>query len=199
MRRSISAIFAFLVGFSLCRDIAVLAQQSAQPQSVPAKNGVWFQVSAAIKPPPNVQGEGGGKSGPRASVSIQLRISSHAVGSNYYGYPKQSFDFKLSEGSAEKIYWQDATCHPRRGLPKVSVVAIDGSLERDGKTIDIKARPRHIGLKLPEDELSPGSPLERGSSEKHRFLAFQASTKASKLAVIVKIYTADCAIDQARR
>jgi hypothetical protein len=195
MRRTIAVACVFLLGAGLYGGNAALAQRSA----LPAKNGVWFQVKAAIKPVPKVEGEGGDKSEPRGSLSVQLRISAHAVGSNYYGHPTQNFDFKLSEGSAEKIYWQDTACHIRRGLPKVSVVAVDGTLERGGKTIDVKARPRHIGLKLPDDELSSGSRLRRGLEEGRQFFSFQAGTKTSKLGIVVRIYTVDCTIDQAGR
>jgi len=168
---------------------ATMAQSNAP---APAGNGVWFQVKAAIKPDPTSADEGRGEA--RASLAVQLRISAHADGSNFYGHPAQSFDFKLSDGSAEKLFWQDSACHPRRGLPKITVVAVDGTLERDGKKVDVNARPRTLGMKLPKDELSPGSHLSRGLDGGRQFLAFESRTGSSKLGVLVRIYSVDCAI-----
>jgi len=169
--------------------------QTAPARAVtPAKNGIWFQVKAAIKPVPQPKGLGDGKAEPRASLSVQLRISSHADGSRYYGHPTQKFDFKLSDGSEKKLYWQDSACHPRRGLPKISVVAIDGTVERDGRSEEIKARPRQLGTRLPADEISPGSSLVRATAGERPALTFGASTKASKIDVLVKVYTVDCAL-----
>lgn len=168
--------------------------QPSPSRVAPANNGLWFQVKAAIKPVAMPKEQGIEKGEPHAALSVQLRISSHADGSHFFGHPSQKFDFKLADGSQEKLYWQDSACHPRRGLPKISVVAIDGTIERDGRSEDIKARPRQVGVKLPSDEITPGSALARSSVGQRQALTFQASTKISKIDVLVKIYTVDCAL-----
>lgn len=196
----LSGLFPFLrsavwsVGLALCFETIALAQAVAQQRAVdPAKNGVWFQVKALVKPVPQPKGDDA-KSEPRASLTVQLRISAHADGSRYFGHPSQTFDFKLSEGSEEKLFWQDSACHPRRGLPKISIVGIDGQMEQGGKRVEVTARPRKLGTRLPPDEISAGSGLTRTTIEGRPAITFQAGTSVSKLTAQVIIYTVDCAL-----
>lgn len=196
----LSGLFPFLrsaaciVGLVLCFETIVLAQAAAQQPAIdPAANGIWFQVKALVKPVPQPKSDDN-KSEARASLSVQLRISAHADGSRYFGHPSQTFDFKLSEGSQEKLYWQDSVCHPRRGLPKISVVGIDGQMEQGDKRVEVKARPRKIGTRLPPDEISAGSGLTRTTIGGRPAMTFQAGTSISKLTAQVIIYTIDCAL-----
>lgn len=187
----LTAAFFLICGPSIC-----LAQSKpVRSESAPAKNGVWFQIKGAIKGEPARATQGNDNEKQNASLTLKLRISSHAAGSNYYGEIKQSFsDYDLAEGSPEKIYWQDTACHPRRGLPRISVTAIDGTIHGKNRDVEVKARPRRIGVKLPEDEISAASALRRGTENGRDFFAFHVRTNVSKLNVGVRIYTEECVL-----
>jgi hypothetical protein len=66
-----------------------------------------------------------------SSLTVKLRISAHATESNYFGEISETFsNLKPNEGADQKLFWQDDRCHQRRGLPKITVTAIDGAIDR---------------------------------------------------------------------
>ena len=157
------------------------------------KSGIRFQIKGSIKAAPTSPYLKRDDDRSRASLDVKLRISSHAVESNYFGVNTESFsDFQMAKGSEESLFWQDDRCHQRRGLPKLTVTAIDGSIEAEGGRIDVAARPRQLGRHLPADEISAGTPLPSGVNKTGRFIAFNAQTTKSHLVVNVKVYTIDC-------
>lgn len=129
----------------------------------------------------------------RASLEVKLRISAHATESRYFGVNTESFsDFRLAEGSEEKVFLQESRCHQRRGLPKITVTAIDGSIQTDKGRVEVAARPRQLGRLLPPDEISAGARQAGGVDKNGRFIAYSSQTNTSRLSVNVKIYTIDC-------
>ena len=95
-----------------------------------------------------------------ATLTIQTRISAHSQESNFYGdVAALVSNFDPSKGSREQEVWRDASCHHERGIPKISVINVDG-LIADGQTkFRIAARFRWIGRLLPTDEVMPGKRL----------------------------------------
>jgi hypothetical protein len=129
-----------------------------------------------------------------ASLAVKIRISAHATESQFFGTVSKTFSsFPVHAGSGEKLFWQDARCHQRRGLPKTTVAAIDGSIATDNGQIDVRARPRQMGLPLPADEIAQGTRLPPViSNQRAPLMAFRSESKASHLLVDVKIYASNC-------
>jgi hypothetical protein len=156
-------------------------------------SGVRFQIAASVKanlasPQAKETYDHG-----TASLSVTIRISSHATGSQFYGEVTRTFtNISLLAGSPEQVFWQDQTCHQRRGLPKTTVIAVDGTISAARDQHDIHAAARRLGLHLPSDEVAAATKLPTGDDGKLRFIAFRSETKRSFLLVDVKIYESDC-------
>jgi hypothetical protein len=125
---------------------------------------------------------------------VKIRISAHARESQFFGEITKRFsNFQLNEGSPEKLFWQDARCHQRRGLPKTTVIAIDGSIAAGKGQISIHARPRRLGILLPADEITPGIRLLLDDGNRSGpLIAFRSRSKSSHLLVDVKIFALSC-------
>jgi hypothetical protein len=200
MRKTVFSLLALTAGINF---LASTAGAQVVPSSDRAidyqKSGIRFQIKASIKAVPGAPYLKREDDRTRASLDLKLRISAHAMGSNYFGVNSETFsDFRLAEGSEEKLFWQDDRCHQRRGLPKLTVTAIDGSIQAENGRIDVVARPRLLGKKLPADEISAGMPLPSGVNKNGQFIAFSAKTSASYLVVNVKVYTFDCLLGTTR-
>jgi hypothetical protein len=197
MRRKLFHLIALIV-VAASGDFSVLA---ARAQIAPAtgrpvdyqKSGIRFQIRASIKAAPDSPYGKRDNNGSRASLDVKLRISAHATESNYFGVVSETFsNFRPNEGSEEKLFWQDGRCHQRRGLPKTTVTSIDGSIETEQGQISIAARPRHLGVLLPSDEITAGTRLPNGADKNGSFIAYRSQSKSSQLLVDVKVYVVDC-------
>jgi hypothetical protein len=176
---------------------AAHAQNAGRPIDF-QKSGIRFQIKAQIEPVPAPSNSKDDADRRQASLDVKLRISAHAIGSNFYGVIPQHFaDFPLADGSDERLYWQDTQCHQRRGLPKIAVAAMDGTIKTKDGQAEVSAQPRHIGKLLPKDEISAASRLPSGTDKTGRFLAFRSVTSASHLSVKVTVYTIDCGLNAA--
>lgn len=186
----LSGLFFVVAGSSLAH-----AQTGKMPgQAIDyQKHGIKFQIKASIKSavtPPEPRREDDRNVG---TLAVKLRISAHAIGSNYFGEITEIFsNFKLFQGSDEKLYWQDEVCHQQRGFPKITVTAIDGTISGEKADVTISARPRHIGKLVPDDEISAGTRLPAGSDKYGNFIAYRSDTRQSRLFVNVKVYLIDC-------
>jgi hypothetical protein len=130
-----------------------------------------------------------------ASLAVTIRISAHARESQFFGEVSKVFTkFSVNDGSAEMLFWQDARCHQRRGLPKTTVVGVDGSIVGANGNINVHARPRQLGLPLPLDEITQGIRLPGGFDYNNPFIAYRSQSKLSDLLIDVKIYTFNCAL-----
>ncbi len=157
------------------------------------KDGIRFEIKASVKALPGSPHLKQDDDKNRALLEVKLRISAHATESRFFGTNSATFsDFKLGEGSEEKMFLRESSCHQRRGLPKVTVTAIDGSIQTDNGRVDIVARPRQLGRVLPPDEISAGSRQPSGTDKNGPFVGYVSQTSVSRLAVNVKIYTIDC-------
>lgn len=156
-------------------------------------SGVRFQLTTSIKADPTSQYALQNYDHGQASLAIKIRISAHARESRFFGeVTARVSDFSPINGAPEQVIWQDARCHQRRGLPKATVTAIDGSITREKVQIRVHARPRQMGLLLPLDEITPGTRLADGADQKGSFIAYRSQSKLSHLFVDVKIYAFDC-------
>lgn len=180
---------------------AVFVAESSRAQTASAasrpidyqKSGIKFQIKASVRAVPASPYVKSNDDKTAASLDVKLRISAHATESNYFGVNTETFPaFRLTEGSVERLFWQDAACHQRRGLPKVTVAAIDGSVQTENGRVDVAARPRQIGKLVPADEISAGRRLPGGTDKTGPFIAFSSQTNTSHFVVDVKVYTLDC-------
>jgi hypothetical protein len=183
-----SLIAAFLGAFLGCA--ACIGAASAQSPPLD-QLGVKHFVTTAIVP-----AQTGNEAEPRISgLQLVVRISDHAREAQFFGDVPLSWpEFPVASGAPERKIWEDARCHQRRGLPTVAVVAIDGSLESGQSRVAISARHRHIGLRVPPDEIRQAQSLPGGRDESGRYLAFRIETAGSHVVVLLKVYVVDCAL-----
>jgi hypothetical protein len=193
MRRKLSliAVIAVVASFGV-PACAQNSPTSGRPIDF-QRDGIRFLIKASIQALPGSPYIKSGDDKISASLDVKLRISAHATGSQFFGVTTESFsDFRLAEGSEEKVFLQETNCHQRRGLPKVTVTAINGVIQTDNGRIDVAALPRQLGRLLPSDEISAGARQSGGADKNGRFIAYTSHTNTSRLAVNVKIYTIDC-------
>ena len=196
MRPKLFYLVALIAGFG-CAFVAQSSRAqtaSAAPRPVDYQmSGIRFQIKASIQAAPGSPYVKRDDDKSAASLDVKLRISAHAVESNYFGTNTETFPaFRLTEGSVERLFWEDAACHQRRGLPKVTVTAIDGSMQTENGRVDIAARPRQTGKLVPADEISVGRRLPGGVDKNGPFIAFSSQTSTSHIVAYVKVYTLDC-------
>lgn len=136
--------------------------------------------------------------GAKGNLWFTVRLSANSKESRFFGMLHPSFSDIVVPDTATKPLvkqtklWEEATCHQRRGLPKVTVTQLVGSFGEGKDRIEISSIVRHIGLLVPPDELTPGIKLDPGSDNEGPFFAFRAQTRNSRLNVDLKIYPIDC-------
>ena len=169
----------------------------AQEISAQPTRGVRHLIEVSVKSDPDSQflqqGLGGG--GVTATLTLKTRISDHSQETNFYGdVPTTISNFDPIKGSDVQTVWSDAQCHHERGIPKVTLISVDGNVTSGQKKISIAARYRHIGLRLPEDEVMTSRRLESGTDKVGPFIAMRTETKQSRLLVDMKLYILPCAL-----
>lgn len=128
-----------------------------------------------------------------ASLTLQVRISAHFQETDFYGViPVTLSDFDPVKGSDVREIWKDARCHHPRGLPKVTLIAVDGSATNGQNKVPIVARYRRIGRLLPEDEVTASRRLSTGTDTVGPFIATRTETRQSRLLVDMKLYSLPC-------
>lgn len=156
-------------------------------------SGIRFKIKSSIKASPALPGNRPVYDRGIASLTVRIRISSHARESQFYGVISKNFsNFRVDKGSDSKLIWQDSRCHQRRGLPKTEVFEIDGAITTARAQISVHARPRRLGLLLPSDEITQEIKLPEDNTPHGPLIAYRSETKLSHLLVDVKIYAFDC-------
>lgn len=169
---------------------------AAEPDAgtVRPEPGIRHVITGSIKADPGYAGKTY-EAKDRATLIAMVRISDHARESQFYGdVPATLSDFPIATGSPEQEIWADSTCHQRRGVPKFAVVAIDGFIAAGQGRISVSARPRHIGLHVPPDEISAGRRLVDGVDATGAFTILRAETSQSHVAVDLTLRTLNCDI-----
>lgn len=184
--QALRLLLCALVGWSF------VAHSAAAQSSFPDRFGVRHVISARVAPfgPAATDRELG-----VSDLEITVRISDHAREAQFFGEVMVAWpEFVASMGTGEQDVWTDPQCHQRRGLPKATIVAIDGMVETARSRFPVSARPRRIGLKLPEDEIRQAQPRPGGRDETGSYLAFRTETAQSHVPVLVKIHVIDCVL-----
>jgi hypothetical protein len=171
------------------RRLLHLYRRASAQLSPVDQSGVKHFITAAIAPAPI-----GNEPEPHITgLQVRVRISDHARETQYFGdVPVIWPEFSASKGAPEQRIWEDQACHQRRGLPKATVLAIEGTLATEERRLAVSARRRHIGQKVPSDEIRQAQSLLDGRDTLGRYLAFQTETMQSHLILLLKIYVADC-------
>ena len=134
-----------------------------------------------------------------ATLTVKIRISDHSQETNFFGeVPTTVSDFNPIKGSREQEVWQDTECHHERGLPKMTVVSIDGQITNGKKKLAISARYRRLGFLLPGDEVMAAKRLDSGADDRGSFVATRTETKQSRLLVDLRLYFVPCDLEAAR-
>lgn len=156
-----------------------------------AKSGTRFEVRASVGADRSSSYATQVYADAKASLNVNFRISAHAQQEQYFGTVTGKFtDIDLSARQAKKLIWREARCHQRRGLPKITVTSIDGSIALNDRQIEVHAKERRLGMLLPPDEITPGIRLKRMDSS----LAYESRTSLSHLFVDVEIDAFDCTL-----
>jgi hypothetical protein len=186
-------LFGFLVLSGYLINSSGPAESSGIAPPIDYKtSGIRFKIAASIKADSASMHY---YDQANASLAVRIRISAHARESQFFGEVSKVFpDFPVNDGSTEMLFWQDARCHQRRGLPKTTVVGVDGSIAGESGKINVHARPRQLGVPLPLDEITQGLRLSDGFDQNNAFIAYRSQSKLSNLLIDVKIYTFNCAL-----
>lgn len=129
------------------------------------------------------------------NVQVSVRISDHAPGTRFYATLVSSFvRIGADRPGPSQTIWEDRLCHPDRGLPKVTVVKIEGSIRNGDRKLDIAALPRLIGKLIPMDEIVVTKRPETRPGEWAGKFLFRAATGLSRLMVDLELTTQRCKI-----
>ncbi len=129
-----------------------------------------------------------------ATIDIKIRVLSYASDYRFYGVVDSKFsDFDPDSGAAAQEIWAEQKCHQDRGLPKIWVLAINGKITRGEKAFDIAARPRQVGVSVPEDEIVTQRDRNVvGLTDPNQNLVTVAKTTESLLSVKLNLKSAKC-------
>jgi hypothetical protein len=177
-----------------CALICVLANEGrARSETLGVRHRIDVVVSAEPNAPLMERLRGA-----KGSLAFTVRLSANSQEARYFGMLSPSFsDIVVAENAstplvAQTKIWEEETCHQRRGLPKVTVTEIKANFRDDKDGVEVSSVNRHIGLRVPADELTPGIKLGQGSDEGGSFYAVRAQTRDSRLNIDLKIYPIDC-------
>lgn len=171
--------------------VSMMFSDAAAAQPAQAEPGVRFKLvatAAFAAPPP---------AGETATGAIRaiFRISAHAEQAHFYGERMPAFpEFSQQAPSAAVTVWEEQACHQRRGLPKITVIAVGGTVAQGDRRTAVDARMRVIGKRLPVDEVRPGAALPAGADAEGRYRAFRTATTRSRINIDARLYVFDCRI-----
>jgi len=194
-----------LGGRMLCLVALLLAGTTASP-AAPFR-GVMHEITASVRADADSpflrQDQSRDQSQDQtATLTAVLRISFHALESRFYGkVPVRFENASLRTASPEQTVWAETKCHHERGLPKVTVLSVDGSVgtadnakatPAPAAITMISARARELGRHLPLDEVAAASALQGDEDANGSVMRFRARTTQSRLIVEIAIHTRAC-------
>ena len=134
-----------------------------------------------------------GQEAPTATLTVTVRISDHAQETSFFGdVPTTAANFDPAKGSPEQQVWQDERCHHERSFPKMRVIAIGGVIAHGSEKQAVDAKPRHIGLPIPWDEVLMASAFQFAADDRGSFMETRTRTSESHLSVVLKMYVLPC-------
>ena len=189
------AVALFAGAISPLMVLLAISLLAMTPQDAwPAAAGVRHRVTVTLLPIANPVGASrlAQASPPRADLRIFVQISDHAIDSRFYGTAEARFsDVDTSTGGGETLVWEDARCHRERGIPKISLVRIEGAIRDGDKATPLTAVGRQVGLRVPPDEIVERKGL--ADDDGLTLTVIDAITKMSGIAVRVRLQGERCA------
>lgn len=151
-----------------------------------SETGVRHQVTVLVLPM-------AGTPARRADLRVVVRISDHAADARFYGSVEAAFaELDPRAGAAERVVWEDAGCHRERGLPKINVLKLAGTIATEQGPAPFEAVVRRLGKHVPADELVERKHL--GAAAPPVVMAIDAAARASGFAVRVSLLARACAL-----
>jgi hypothetical protein len=185
-----------LTGLTLCVTWFSAAKAQSLNEDV-REAGVGHSLVASVVSDRDSGSVGQDANSAKVTVDVSVRVLDYAHDYRFYGVVHGKFsDFDPGQGAAAQEIWADPVCHQNRGLPTITVLAIDGQITRQQKSSDITARPRIIGGRLPVDEIVvQRDRLAGGLSNPNQSLVMLAGTSQSHLIVKLVLKTANCRVN----
>jgi hypothetical protein len=150
--------------------------------------GVKHALAVSIGADPKMTGARGG-------LTLVVRVSAHAQNANFAGEIPVAFeDTDLSAQTPFREIWSEKTCHERRGLPRIWVLRLTGTIAAGDDKTAIKAEMRQIGMLLPDDELRTEQRVAASNTTDSSERILQARTLKSHLLVQLKLTSTACAL-----
>jgi hypothetical protein len=161
---------------------------SSAAQDTGTPRGVTHELAVSFMPEPRF----GTGSSFAADVTISVRIVDYAPDSRFFSTISARF---LDTDPPDRVIWADEKCHIDRGLPKIWLLAADGTIGRGASVSRVSARPRTIGQHLPADEIIlQKQNVRQSTSGLMRALSMMAVTTGSGLQIKLTLMTQGCAL-----
>lgn len=130
-------------------------------------------------------------------LAVTVRISDHAQETQFYGDVKNAVpEFNFIKGSAPYEVWRDTKCHHERGLPKITLIKVEGSIRNGTNQTPVSARFRWLGRLMPGDEITVGKTVSTGADKTGPFRILRAETKESRVVIDLKLYILPCELSE---
>lgn len=162
--------------------------------------GVRHELRASVSAESRAPDTGGHDGDEKADLTISVRIIDIAPDSRFVSVVSTSFSAlgrreSGRESGTERIVWADSKCHVDRGLPKITLLAVEGTRGEGQAVVPISATPRHIGQFIPADEIivQKQMPDQAFNGLSGARLAMVALTQSSRLRIALSLNVQSCA------
>jgi hypothetical protein len=188
-RRSLSAILVCLTA-GLVGLLETVRTQAGTIETTGLRHEIYVAVNKgrferALAPKPEGSKE--------ATITVVLYFADHAREANFSGGVAATFsNLDTRDGSDQRKVWDGDTCHQNRGVPKIRITALYGSLKSNGGSTSIFAEPRHLGRRLPADEIVETGALADGNDPIGHFKLLVAESRQSGFAIMTRLYDFPC-------
>lgn len=188
---------ARLVGACRASALMLLVAVSAAKAATAAESGVRHQLRASLSLDPASPFAKAEKAEFRAELRAVFRISDHAPDADFFGAMVADFLLTHPDRPAdEQVVWQDSKCHRDRGLPKISLIEIQGTISVNGTDHPVSAALRRIGKRLGADEITIQKLVPTILRGEMAGLASRATTRGSGLVIDADLSSLRCSLDQ---
>jgi hypothetical protein len=167
---------------------------SVAPSAMSAEfNGIKHSIEVSIISDPKLIIGAGAPF--RATLTLLIRVSAHSKMADFSGEIPVSFEsFSPNDGVPFRNIWSQDNCHERRGLPKIWIEHLSGSvMQGETKTI-VDAVPRHIGAVLPDDELKTQQQVEIANEITQSVRVLEARSLKSHFLIQLRLISIACQI-----
>lgn len=154
--------------------------------------GIRHEVMAQVTAESRAATAGAREGQVPSNIRISVKIVEFTPDTRFYSVVTADFgDVLEAHDGAGRPIWADTTCHRDRGLPKVSLLSVEGTIEGGLDGVRVSATPRRIGQRIPNDEIIVQKQVhDEGASSSD--LDMVALTKASRLRIRLSLISRKC-------